>query len=182
TKDGTAKTGSNYRGLYHGHVTIPAGQTWANIPIPVYPDAAAHTGLTFTITLSGPINAVMGASTATVTIAYPLVSSQLPLPTIANLTQSEGLSGFTPFTFQIGLPSPATAALTYDVFTTDGTAVSVGANPNFVPLVPGVNNPPHAIGTVTFAPGQTQQTITVYVLGGSIPETAGTTNFFVSLS
>ncbi len=75
TSNGTAKAGSDYGGINHGHVTIPAGQTSTTIPITIYADASATMGLTFTLTISNPLNAALGTSVATITIAYPAVAA-----------------------------------------------------------------------------------------------------------
>jgi VCBS repeat-containing protein len=102
-------------------------------------------------------------------------------PKISSVSMLEGTSGLTAFNFRVTLPAAATKAVTFDFFTTDGTAVSTGAQPNFVAILPGVNAP-HAVGTVSFAAGQVAQTLTVYVIAGSIPVSAGTKTFTVSLS
>src|ERR1700730_9031586 len=95
-----------------------------------------------------------------------------------------GLAGLTPFTFQFGLPQLGRrrtpfASQTFDVFTSDITAF---AGVNYLPIVAGVNNPPYSLGTVTFAPGQVLQNVTVWVIAGTIPVAAGVKAFAISLS
>ena len=71
TTDGTASSGVDYVGQSNGHVTIGAGDSSADIPITILADAAAHTNLTFTITIYHWVNGAIVSSTATVTITYP---------------------------------------------------------------------------------------------------------------
>src|SRR5262249_11507152 len=102
-------------------------------------------------------------------------------PIIGNISALEGISGLTPFVFKVSLLAAPRQPVQFDVFTTDGTAVSTGAKPSFVPILPGVTSP-NAVGIPTFAPGQIPQTVTVYVIAGSIPAAAGSKAFTVSLS
>src|SRR5207302_8112686 len=76
----------------------------------------------------------------------------------------------TPVVFQVKLPSGGTAngPVTYDVFTTDGSAK---AGVNYVGIAAGSTHPG---GTVTFAKGSNTATVTVYVIAGSIPVTPAT--------
>jgi len=69
TSNGTASAGLNFVNIGHGELTIPAGKTGATIYITVLADPLANAGETFTITLFNPLGAVLGTSTATVTIA-----------------------------------------------------------------------------------------------------------------
>ena len=75
TTDGTAKAGIEYVGQNRGHLTISAGQTSVDIPITILADAAGHTNLTFTITISYWVNNAIVSSAATVTITYPPAGS-----------------------------------------------------------------------------------------------------------
>jgi hypothetical protein len=68
--------------------------------------------------------------------------------------------------------------LTYDVFTTDGTAK---AGANFIGIKAGTIAP-NSVGTVTFAPGDIVQLVTVWVIGGSLPVTGGPKTFTVNVS
>src|SRR5262249_41235667 len=102
-----------------------------------------------------------------------------PQVTLNNVSQLEGKTGLTPFVFQVRLTAPPTKPVTFDVFTTDGTA---RAGTNYVAIAAGDNNPPADIGTVTFAPGQLSKTITVYIKADSIPVISGTKTFTVNLS
>ena len=65
---------------------------------------------------------------------------------------------------------------------TPPTDITASADINYIPIVAGVSNPPNAIGTVTYAPGQVQKSVTVWVKAGTIPVLAGVKTFAVSLS
>ncbi|HWY86570.1 MAG TPA: hypothetical protein VNX28_07595, partial [Gemmataceae bacterium] len=105
----------------------------------------------------------------------------LPKVLVGNSATLEGVSGLTPLSFQVRLAAAPRGPVTYDVYTTDASAVSTGAKPNFVGITAGIAGP-FSIGTITFAPNQISRTITVYVLAGSIPASAGIKTFTVSLS
>jgi len=99
-------------------------------------------------------------------------------PTISNVNSLEGTFGFTPFTFTVRLPSSPTKAVTFDVYTTDGSAK---AGVNYIGLTAGVTAL-HSNGTVTFAAGQVVQKVTVYVLAGTLAPSAGSKTFTIHLS
>src|SRR5262249_49878451 len=87
-----------------------------------------------------------------------------------------------PFVFQVKLSAGGSSKgpVTYDVFTTNGTAIG---GTHFVPIVAGVNGT-NSQGTVTFAQGSTTATGTVYVKAGSFTPVAGaaTKTFTLNLS
>jgi hypothetical protein len=114
-------------------------------------------------------------SSATVT---ENITPRVKPPTISSVSLLEGTSGLTSFTFYARLSAVPTQPLTFDVFTTDSSA---HAGTNYIPIVAGVTAP-NSVGTVTFAPGQVIQAITVYVIAGSVPLASGTKTFTVSLS
>ena len=68
TADGTATAGSDYTAVANGSATITAGNTSADISIPVTDDTEDDDDETFTVTLGDAVNATLGTSTATVTI------------------------------------------------------------------------------------------------------------------
>ena len=92
------------------------------------------------------------------------------LPTLAinNVSLTEGNSGTKAFTFTVTLSSASTSPVTVQYASADGTATV--ANNDYVPTS----------GTLSFAPGQTQQTITVLVNGNTVVEPDET--FYVKLS
>jgi hypothetical protein len=199
TTDGTAvSTGTNpnfvaiapdVNGLHSiGTVSFAPGQIARTITVSVIggslPISAGSKS--FTVNLSSPTNPNVSLASGTGTIIPQNSPTHgpaggRPKVLIGNSTMLEGAGGLTPFKFQVRLAAASTVPVTYDVYTTDGSAVSTGPNPNFVGIHAGISAP-NSIGTVTFAPGQVLQTITVYVIAGSLPVSAGTKNFTVSLS
>ena len=164
-------------------MTFAPGRVSQTITIPVIAGSipVSAGAKTFFVSLSDPRKSNVALATATGTI-IPQSGSQgggNASVTISNISQLEGKSGFTPFVFQVRLTAAPTKSITYDVFTTNGTAQ---AGANYVGIAAGDNDPPMDIGTVTFAPGQMSKTITVYVKAGSLQVTAGTKSFTVSLS
>src|SRR5205807_10486546 len=107
-----------------------------------------------------PLGTPTGATLGEVTSDTITIREVLPAPIIANTSLLAGTSGLTPFNFHVSLPARPPFAVTYNYFTTDGTAK---AGVNYV------GTTPVAMGTVTFAPGQVSQTISIPVFAGSIP-------------
>jgi hypothetical protein len=90
-----------------------------------------------------------------------------PALAIGDAQATEGNSGTTAMVFEVTLSSPHLVPVTVDFATSDGTAT---APVDYQP----------ATGQITFAPGQTSQSITVNVVGDTLLEAAET--FFVTLS
>jgi len=115
------------------------------------------------------------SSSANITVTVPL-----PKASINSVSLLEGKSGLTSFTFRVSLPQGGTrnGPVTYDVYTTDGTAK---AGLNYVGITAG--DAAHG-GTVTIAQGATYATVTVFVIAGSLPVTQATerATFSVHLS
>jgi hypothetical protein len=129
------------------------------------------------LTLGGP-QAGDYTLTQPTTTASIFKAGTVVKPTIATLELLEGLSGLTPFTFTVALLASQPQPMTFDVFTTDGTA---HAGTNYIGITAGVTAP-NSIGIVTFAAGQVYQTVTVWAIAKSIPVSAGPKSFTVSLS
>ena len=176
---GTAVSGVDYSGVMAHPLVVPAGQTSGVIMGNLLANGTADKTLIFV--LATPINATLGAMTTdTLTIQEPTSPPQtnLPLPIIGNVSQLEGTTGYTAFNFRVSLRTPPQQPLSYDVFTSDGTALS---GMNYVGIAPGVSSP-RSTGTLMFAAGQVTQTVTVYAVAGSVASTAGNVTFAVDLS
>jgi hypothetical protein len=87
--------------------------------------------------------------------------------TISSVSKKEGNSGTTAFVFTLTVSGSPLSTVTVDWATGGGTAPAV------TDYVPGN-------GTVSFAPGVTTKTVTIQVVGNTIPEPNET--FFVNLS
>jgi hypothetical protein len=87
--------------------------------------------------------------------------------TISSVSKKEGNSDTTPFVFTLSVSGSPLSTVTVDWATGGGTAPAVT---DYLP----------ANGTVSFAPGVTTKTVTVQVVGNTIPEPNET--FYVNLS
>src|SRR5207253_4160614 len=87
---------------------------------------------------------------------------------ITDVAQLEGNSGTTGFVFTIYLTSASTQTVSVNYATLNGSATSAGGDYTA------------ASGTISFAPGLTSRTITVFVVGDTTVEPDET--FFVNLS
>lgn len=152
--NGTATIGSDIQ-TASGSVTIPAGQTTAYANVYVYGDTTYEPDETFTVKLTGVTgNATLGShTTATGTILNDDVTSVQVFGTMV----AEGNSGTTAFNFNVNLPAASNQTVTVNYATADGTATA-GSDYQA------------ASGTITFAPGQTSQNVTVLVTGDTVDE------------
>jgi hypothetical protein len=139
-------------------LTIPARATSGTIRVPVVGDKVSEPDEYFNVQLSSPTNAILSsAHTGKGTILNDDNSLS-----INNVTQHEGTSGTTPFTFTVTLSQAATFVVTVQYKTVDGTAKVADGD------YTAVN------GTLTFQPGQTSQQVTVMVNGDSDSESSET--------
>lgn len=163
TVSGTAAAGSDFTAT-SGTLTFPAGTTTQNITVPVLSDTVNEADEAFTVVLSAPTNATIASGTGTGTITNDDAASTI---SIGNVSQAEGDSGTTAFTFPVTLSAPSDQTVSVNYATSDGTA-NAGGDYNA------------ASGTVTFAPGVTSQSVTVQVVGETTNEANET--FTVTLS
>jgi hypothetical protein len=149
TADGTATAGSDYT-TTAGTLTLAPGQTATTITVPVLGDQLVESDETLSVVLSNLVNATAaGPGTGTI------INDDTPPPpsaTIDDVTAKEGDSGSSDATFTVRLSAPAAQAVTIDFATVDGSAA---AGSDYTTTR----------GTVTLAPGQTAQSVTVPVLG-----------------
>ena len=161
TQDGTALAGSDYRAA-SGKLTFAPGETSKTIPIEIIGDRVAGTAGYFLVNLQGSKSAKVGDGQAFVGIY-----DDEPRISIGDVNAAEGNSGTTPFTFTVSLSMAYDRPVTVDYATADGTAAD-GSDYSA------------AAGTVTFAPGETSQAVTVLVNGDRLVEQ--TESFSVNLS
>jgi arylsulfatase A-like enzyme len=164
TADGTASAPDDYLAT-SGTVTIPAGETTANITVPVVGDTRYELAESFSIVIANPVNATLGPDTATAKIA----DDDAP-PTITignNVVVTEGDNGTTDAVFTAQLSAASGLTTTADYQTSDSTA---SAPADYLATS----------GTVTFDPGATTATISVPVVGDTVYE--GDERFLVVLT
>ena len=149
TSDGTAEAGSDYIES-RGTLTLAAGAVSKEIRVPITDDAEDEDNETFTVRLSAPAGASLYDAEATGTILdnEPGVSIDADV----RVGEAEGNAGFT-----VTMTSASPWDVAVDYATEDGTA-RAGSDYS------------ETRGTVTFAPGMTQQPIAVAIADDSFDE------------
>lgn len=165
TANGEAVAGSDFTAV-NSTVTFADGETQKTVLIPLINDTYPEPQETFTVTLSNPTNGAGLGSPSTVTV---WINDDDPLPSvsIADISVTEGNSGTTPAVFTMKLTGPSPWPATVGWSTSDGSAL-------------GAVDYQISSGTVTFAPGETQKTFTVNVLGDTQAE--GDETFWVNIN
>jgi K319L-like, PKD domain/Calx-beta domain len=166
TLDGTGSSDPSGQPLtYAWSQTGGPGVTLSD-PSSATPTFTAPTGpatLTFELLVCDP-DAMCDADTVVVTVPGG-PGSRI---TINDVSVTEPSSGQTAATFTVSLDAPSAAPVTVDFATADGTATAPGDYAS-------------ASGTVTFAPGDTSEPVTVQVNGDTLVEPSAET-FNVNLS
>jgi hypothetical protein len=158
---GTASPGEDYAPL-SGSVTIPAGERCAPITVTPSDDSRIEGAETVTVTLLAAGYSLGGPSSGTATIADHDADLS-----ISNVSDTEGNSGTKNFIFTVTRTGFLDRTATVQFQTADGSATLADGDYVFTS------------GTLTFAPGETTQTITVQVNGDTRFE--GDETFFVNL-
>lgn len=153
TNDGTGKAGTDYVGNA-GTLTFTPGEVSKTVTVLIAGDVLNEPDETFTVTLAIPTNAVIANGVGTGTIVN---DDGTPIISIDNPSFAEGNSGTTPAAFTVSLSNPSSSPVTVQFATSDGTAA---AGSDYAATM----------GTLTFTPGQTSQSITVLVNGDLVTE------------
>jgi chitinase len=156
TANGSATAGSDYAGAA-GTLTFAAGETSKTILVQVAGDTAIEANETLTLNLSAASGATIAHGAATGTIVN---DDTAPLPTlsIGDARFAEGSAGAPGLgRFNVTLSAASTTPVTVHYATGDGTA---SAGSDYVAQS----------GTLTFAPGETQKTITIAAIGDATVE------------
>jgi hypothetical protein len=164
TADGTAIAGEDYLAA-SGTLTFAPGETSKTINISVIGDRIDEFDETFSVALSSPTNANLGYSQAVGTIVD---DDPPPSMVINDASIVEGNHGYTLLTFTVSLSTASEKPITINYATANGTATT--ADHDYAAQS----------GTLTFAPGETTKTITIYVYGDTKKEADET--FAVNLS
>ena len=165
TVDGSAKAGSDYTSA-SGTLTFSPGQTEKPLSITLKDDSTVEPNETFEVRLSSPSKATLGSPSKTAVTITDNDGANVPEVSLslASLSASEG-AGSVDLT--VRLDTAAAGAVTVDYATLDGSAKS---GSDYV----------SASGTLTFAAGETKQTVSITLKNDSIDEPDET--FTVSLS
>lgn len=147
TEDFSARTGT---------LTFVPGDTSEFIPIQVKGDRMHEEDELFAVRVHSASNATIGGY-AGHGFVFVTNDDAVPVVTPGHVTVGEGHSGTTDVVVPITLDRPNHEPVTVDYVTLDYTAV---APPDYVP----------ASGTLTFAPGETEKSVTIQVNGDTDPE------------
>ncbi|TMJ18332.1 MAG: hypothetical protein E6G92_00275 [Alphaproteobacteria bacterium] len=138
-----------------GSVSFADGETSKTITVQVQGDALVEPDEGFTVTLSSPTG---GATITDDTGAGTITNDDSPpVATIGDAALAEGDDGVTYLVFTVTLDHASNGAVTYDYATSNGTAL---AGSDYVAVA----------GQISFAPGETSQTISVPIIGDDSPE------------
>jgi hypothetical protein len=154
TRNGSATDTDSDFVANSGQLTFAPGETIKTITVQAIGDTRYELNEAFGVELSNPTNASLGTLSTTGSILNDDPLPQLSISATSN-KQLEGKSGTTPFTFVVSLNQASPSLITVGYTTADGTATL--SNNDYVT----------ASGTLTFAAGETQKTITVNALGDS---------------
>jgi hypothetical protein len=162
TANGSAAAPSDFTAT-SGTLTFNPGETTKTITVDVNGDTTYEGDETFLVSLSGATNATIGDA-----VGVGIITNDDVRVSIGDATVIEGDSGPVPMVFDVTLSGPKNnLTITVDYATANGSAVAPG-------------DYTAASGTVTFLPGETAKTVTVYAQGDTIYE--GTETFSVNLS
>ncbi len=164
TANGTATAGVDYVANSLTAQTIPAGSSTYTFTVLVNGDTLNEPTETFFVNVTNVINAIVvdGQGVGTITNDDPL-----PSLSINDVTVVEGNSGTVNAVFTVTLSAASGQTVGVNYATADGTATQPADYTS-------------TSGALTFTPGQTTRTITVPVIGETVPEANET--FFVNLS
>ena len=156
TADGTATVADGDFAATSGTLSFLPGHTSKTVDVTVNGDTKHEADETFTVDLSGAVNATITDSQGIGTITN---DDQVPDVSIDDQVVAEGNSpDTTTMTFNVSLSNPSDQTITVDYTTTDGTATT--ADGDYVATS----------GTLTFDPGQTTKTVNVTVNGDNTHE------------
>ncbi|QEL17641.1 Calx-beta domain-containing protein [Limnoglobus roseus] len=153
TADGTATAGSDYAAA-GGTVTFAPGETSKTITVAIVGDTTDEPDETFSVHLTGATNAAVATAVGTATLTD---DDPPPAVSVGNTAAAEN-AGLPPvMTFTVTLSEASAKTVTVNYATADGTALAV------VDYVP-------TSGTLTFLPGETSRTVTVFLIGDTLIE------------
>src|SRR5262249_20303905 len=145
------------------------GDLTGTIVVLVNGDTTVEADEMFLVNLDGAVNATIAGGTGTGTIVNDDAPAGVTL-SIDDLARSEGDAGTTAFVFTVRLSAASSTPVTVAFSTANNTAKFNGKNQDFL----------KTSGTITFAPGETSNFITVLVNGDTALESDET--FFVNLA
>ena len=165
TVDGIAAAGSDFTGVTNQAIVFAPGASTAQLVVASTEDGTVETAETFTVELSGAINAGgISGSPATGTIVD---DDGVTTISVNDVAIAEGNAGSTKLDFTITLSAPSSQTITVLATITDGSATSE----DYTAATPVL---------VTFTPGSTTRTVSASVLGDTKFEADQTFNITLS--
>jgi uncharacterized protein YhjY with autotransporter beta-barrel domain len=157
TVAGSATAPADFGAVTSGSATIAAGVTGFGANVFIVGDTLDEDNETFSLEIvsvstGGVISSTAGTATGTI-----IDNDAPPALSINDVSLAEGAAGTTSMTFTVSLGAASGRTVTVDYATANGTASAPG---DFVA----------ASGTLTFAPGQTSQPVTVTLNGDTTLE------------
>jgi hypothetical protein len=149
TSDGTAKVAENDYQAAIGTIHFLPGQRTKSIQVAVNGDNLNETDETFVVQLVSSDGSTIGTAVATGTI----INDDALVLSINDASIVEGDSGVSVMRFTVTMSSQSSLPVTVDFATADGTGKQ------------GDGDYQTTTGRLTFAPGETQQTIDVRIVG-----------------
>jgi hypothetical protein len=157
TRDGTAVAGADYLPA-SGPLTFPPGEMSQTVTVTVLGDMEVEPDEYFYVDLLWADGAGIGDGEGVGTIRDHQGDEEPPVLSIDDvIVDPEGDSGTTPAVFTVSLSQASGQQVTVSYTTADGTAIA-GADYQ------------STSGTVTFAPGEVSQPVTVPVIGDTLDE------------
>jgi len=163
TATGTALADIDFLGSTNT-LTLNPGQTTTNITVLVYGDPFNEPNETFFVNLSNPVNAAIARGQGQAVI---INDDSAPVISIADVFMIEGTGGRTTVLFPVKLSAPSGQTVTVQFETANDTAI---AGNDYVATA----------GTLSFAPGKTEEAIPVEIIGDALSE--ATERFSVKLA
>lgn len=154
TFGGTAAAGEDFATLPATMLTFAPGETVKTVNVQVVGDVTVEADETFELRLAGAVGATIADAVGLGTITND-DTTELSIDDVA---RAEGDSGSTPFVFTVSLSAPSDSPVEVAAATANDTATA------------GVDYNPLSQTRLTFAPGQTQVTVTVQVNGDTTVE------------
>ena len=148
TDDGSAEAPADYATVY-GTAVIEPGQTTTTIEVPIFADGIDEPSETFVVDLSNADNATISDSEGEATITDV---DDPPTISISDAADIEGIN----LTFTVSLSGPSGKVITVDYATGEGTAINEYSSEFYADFYDDSD-------TLTFAPGQTVQTVVVAI-------------------
>ena len=157
--NGSASAGSDYVALALTGQTITAGSTSKNFAVTINGDTSVESDETFTVNISNPANATIANGQGTGTILNDdTIAGTPPQISVSDATTVEGNSGNKTVSFTVSLSASATGAVSFDAWTSNGTAAP---NVDYTELAP---------TNLTIPAGQTSTTVTVSITPDTLVE------------